>query len=135
MAKIVLKEADAGPAIAFADRFFRALTGPDLLLTEVATAIVRSVNERTRSPTQGYQVLGDWIIAWRSQLVTSHRITSEDIAGAAGFAIELGHPLADCIYLTLAKRLKCDLVTCDAKFYAKAKPRHSCVRLLSEFGH
>ena len=35
---------------------------------------------------------------------------------AADLAMRLGHPLKDCIYLVLADRLGCTVVTADARF-------------------
>jgi predicted nucleic acid-binding protein len=55
------------------------------------------------------------------------------VAEAAGIALRLGHPLADCLYLALAIELDCDLATCDAKFQARASSAYPRVQLLSEF--
>lgn len=54
----------------------------------------------------------------------------ESISAAANLAIQMGHPLKDCIYLALAMELGCDLLTCDARFAAKAKGVWAGVRVL-----
>jgi predicted nucleic acid-binding protein len=45
-------------------------------------------------------------------------------------AIDIGHPLKDCVYLVLAMELDCELVTCDARFAKKAKSVWGRVRVL-----
>ena len=54
------------------------------------------------------------------------------LATAAGLAVDLGHPLKDCIYLALAIELECELVTADARFAEKAKGVWDKVRVLGE---
>jgi predicted nucleic acid-binding protein len=52
------------------------------------------------------------------------------MAQAAALALDLGHPLKDCVYLAMAMELGCDLVTCDARFAEKACEAWAGVRLL-----
>jgi predicted nucleic acid-binding protein len=55
-----------------------------------------------------------------------------DLPAALKLALELNHPLQDCIYLALAERFDAPLVTADEKFAAKAHARYPRVRLLSQ---
>jgi predicted nucleic acid-binding protein len=64
------------------------------------------------------------------QQVRLTRLTGMEIAKASNLALALGHPLKDCIYLALAMELECELVTCDAKFAAKAASTWDRVRVL-----
>ena len=67
-----------------------------------------------------------------SETKSAGRMGPQKIASSAGQAIDLGHPLKDCIYLALAMELGCELVTCDARFAAKAKGVWAGVRVLGE---
>ena len=51
---------------------------------------------------------------------------------AAHLAIDLGHPLKDCIYLALAMELGRPLITSDAMFAAKARNIYPAVQVLGE---
>ena len=52
---------------------------------------------------------------------------------AALIALTLGHPLADCIYLSLARELRCGLATCDGKFVERAVRLYPEIRLLEDY--
>jgi predicted nucleic acid-binding protein len=62
--------------------------------------------------------------------LTLMRSMPTQIEQAAKLAIDLGHPLKDCIYLMLAMDMGCELVTCDTRFAAKAKGVWDRVRVL-----
>lgn len=130
--KAIAREADAERALAFFDQHRDTIVAPDLLLSEVSGAIVRRVNAREMRIDEGHTVLAEWAAAVRDRLVRLYRVTPERVEEAAVLAISLGHPLPDCIYLALALELGCDLVTCDAKFRAKAGPHQPCIRLLAD---
>jgi predicted nucleic acid-binding protein len=66
--------------------------------------------------------------------VTLVRTANADLLRATNLAIDLGHPLKDCIYLALAMELGCDLVTADARFAAKAREVWAGVRVLETAG-
>jgi predicted nucleic acid-binding protein len=71
-----------------------------------------------------------WANLLDAQTITLRRPTSSDILEAANLAMDLSHPLKDCIYLALAMEMGCDLVTCDARFTEKAKGVWDRVRVL-----
>ena len=62
----------------------------------------------------------------------AERLHHNQTAQAAKLAINLGHPLKDCLYLTLAMELGYPLITADAKFAAKARGVYGDVRVLGE---
>lgn len=130
--KSVLTEADSDAAVAFMAGFAGAMAGPDLLLTEVAAAIVRNANDRRHSQERADHLLAVWQGVWRDGLIEMHRLTPVQLVTAAQLAMGIGHPLADCIYLALAMDLRCPLATCDARFRDKALPTYPQIRLLDE---
>lgn len=130
--KWLLAETGSTDAIAFLRANRAALVAPDLLLMEVAGAIVRRVNERALSPDDGAATLERWWAGVDSGNLTLHRANASLLRRAGRIAIELGHPLKDCVYLALAIELDCALVTCDVKFRDKAVSAYPLVQLLAD---
>jgi Transposase/PIN domain len=56
----------------------------------------------------------------------------EGIADVAALALELGHPLQDCLYLAVARRHKFPLLTADRKFRDKAIATYTKITLLGK---
>jgi predicted nucleic acid-binding protein len=108
------------------------IVGPDMLAVEVHATLVRGANmvksnrRDAEISIQRFQTMID------VGAVTLMRSMPKQIERASTIAIALGHPLKDCIYLTLAMELECDLVTCDARFAAKTKGVWAGVRVLGE---
>ena len=108
------------------------LVGPTLLRTEVAAAIARKVRFGEIGSEQAEAALAAWTAMLRRPEV--HLIPEDhDLARALALALELNHPLQDCVYLALAERLEAALVTADEKFAAKARRRHPRIRALASF--
>ncbi len=106
------------------------LVAPSFFAIEVAGALVRKANEvkaNRKSSEQGLLSLTELL---ESELVMVRETSSSQLASATSLALDLGHPLKDCIYLALAMELGCDLVTCDARFAAKAQGVWARVRVL-----
>ena len=108
------------------------LAAPDLLAVEVAAALVRNANMFKPSRPFIEASLAEWGVVLHDATIALHRVNAQSLADAARLAIDLGHPLKDCIYLALAMELKCDLVTCDARFAAKVRGVWPGVRVLGE---
>jgi predicted nucleic acid-binding protein len=108
------------------------LIGPDLLLIEVCAAFVRGANVDKSRREDAQTFIADFRSKLDDGTIRTERLTSGGLATAASLAIDLGHPLKDCLYLALAMELDCDLVTCDARFAEKAKGVWARVRVLGE---
>lgn len=103
---------------------------PDIFAIEVASAIVREANMLKSEATDIGQRLTSITELLDSPTLQLIRLASDAIPELAGLAIDLGHPLKDCIYLALAMQLGCELVTADLRFAAKAKEVWDRVRVL-----
>lgn len=110
------------------------LCGPDLLLTETASGIVRRGNAGKVSADEAQEALDNWRRMWSDGEITFHRLTPERLDEAGRIALTLGHPLADCVYLQLAMEIGRELATCDAKFQLKAARLYEGVKLLADYG-
>ena len=107
------------------------ITVPDLFVIEVTAALVRNANIHKRTYPAMREHIADFVALLAGNELQQVRPTPPQVAKAATLALDLGHPLKDCIYLALAVELGCDLVTCDARFAAKAKGVWDRVRVLS----
>lgn len=130
--KWFIPEAGADPAKALlttADE----LIAPELARIEVASALVR---RGIRQELTGADV-ENTLRAWFRALADGQIFllpNAEDLEAAAKLALELQHPLPDCIYLAAAERLGVALITADQAFVRRAQQRSSLVRLLEETG-
>jgi predicted nucleic acid-binding protein len=128
--KWYLDEAWADEAEALLFEYEGDIVVPDVFISEVIGALVRRANmdkamrSDSAAATARFQTLFD------TGSITAIRSLPPAVVRAATLAIDLGHPLKDCIYLTLAMELDCDLVTCDGRFAAKAKGVWDRVRVL-----
>ena len=105
------------------------LVAPSLIRTEVAAALARRARFREIEPCDAEAAMGLWLQTLRDGVIGL--VADEaDLATALRLAVELSHPLQDCLYLALAERLGAPLVTADQKFVVKARASHALVRLL-----
>ncbi len=133
-ASLVVKLFRGEPDSDLAERIYAEhqgeLAAPDLLAIEVAAALVRNANMVKSSRPFIEMALAEFGQVLRDATIALHRLDERQLAVAAKYALDLGHPLKDCIYLALAIELGCDLLTCDAKFAAKARGVWAGVRVL-----
>jgi predicted nucleic acid-binding protein len=128
--KWYLDEAWADEAEALLFEYEGDIVVPDVFISEVIGALVRRANmdkamrSDSAAATARFQTLFD------TGSITAIRSLPPAVVRAATLAIDLGHPLKDCIYLALAMELECELVTCDARFAEKAKGVWDRVRVL-----
>lgn len=105
---------------------------PDIFAIEVAGVIVRDANSDKLTVAIQREKLAHLEILLASPVLHLVGTGSADIVNAAKLAIELGHPLKDCLYLALAIDLNCDLLTADARFAARARSVWDRVQVLGE---
>ena len=103
---------------------------PDVFVIEVAATLVRIANVNKASRADSHVSLLRLLDLIESGAITRLETLPDQTIAAASLALDLGHPLKDCIYLALAMELGCDLMTCDARFAAKAKEVWAGVRVL-----
>ena len=108
------------------------ISAPDLFAIEVASALVRNGNMDKSWANEARRSIGRFVELCQGGGLQLVRVSPKGIDLAANLALDLGHPLKDCLYLALAMELGCDLVTCDARFAAKAKEAWAGVRVLGE---
>jgi predicted nucleic acid-binding protein len=107
------------------------LIAPELARIEVASALIRKGLREELTGTDVESTLRAWFRA-----VSDGQVfllpNSEDIEAAASIALELRHPLPDCLYLALAERLGVALITADRAFARRAARRSNLVQILAE---
>lgn len=105
---------------------------PHIFLTEVTGALVRRANIDKALRRESEASIARFVALFDEQLITVEATDAHQTAQAAQHALDLGHPLKDCLYLALAMDLGCDLVTCDARFAEKGRGVWAGVRVLGE---
>ena len=127
--KWVVDEEDSGSARSISHAVLEA---PDLLLIECANILWKKVALADLSPREA----GD---RWQLLLQAPIRFTpSLNLLDAAlGIALDLKHPVYDCLYLALALQHGVPLITADRKLAAAVKKKKSLgvhVEILSDAG-
>jgi predicted nucleic acid-binding protein len=92
----------------------RDLFAPDHLYLEALGALTRMVRRGDITPAVAGRI--------QARLPTfMPNLESSDVVADRSFALslELSHPLYDCVFLALAERRDCALVTLDRKFVRK----------------
>ena len=125
--KLVVEEADSAEAIAWIGR--SELVGPTLIHAEVGNALWKRVRKN--------ELADDGEIEARlADLARYIRTVDETmlVPRALRLAIDLAHPVYDCVYLALAEALDDALLTADRRFLraVAATPHKARVRELGE---
>ena len=104
---------------------------PDFLLVEVRNAILTRVRSKRLSPSTALALQQDL-----SELTISIVPTTRILPRAFAIALELGHPIYDCLYLAAAVTLDLQLVTGDQRFLSAVRRSKYVERgvSLAEFG-
>jgi predicted nucleic acid-binding protein len=125
--KWVLDEQDSDPAARLL-RGPETLLAPELLLVEGAGAITRAFRQGRVTVARVNEAFETWVRGLEEgsvELVPN----AFDLRRAAALSCDLRHPLPDCLYLALAERLGCELLTADATFARRAPAAYPNVRL------
>ncbi len=105
------------------------LIAPALIRVEVAAAITRKVRIGEIDNKEAEEACHLWIGALASG-VPMLSPDEENLASAIELALQIRHPLQDCIYLALARRTGSMLMTADPKFAKRARGCYAKVECL-----
>lgn len=106
---------------------------PDLFMIEVNAALVRKSNANKNLAARGRVHIANFATMAAAQDFAPVRLAPDRLQQATEMALDLGHPLKDCIYLVLAIEHDCPLVTADARFAAKARRVFAHVQVLEDW--
>ena len=117
--KWVLPESDSDQALALRDDFPRGvheLLAPDIFALEALHALTKAERQRKIA-------IGDGHVLWQAILAYSPDLHPHGplLDRAAQVASAARHSVYDCVYLALAEREACELVTADDKLLKKFK--------------
>jgi predicted nucleic acid-binding protein len=110
----------------------RSLLAPALARVEVAAALLKKAQRGEMPP----EACATGLDLWRRTLAADRLVLVADeldLEAGCSLALELAHPLPECLYLALAMRLSVPLVTADQRFVRRASTGYAEVQLLSEF--
>lgn len=119
--KWFVDEPDSDLALELLDAEQGDLLVPDIFVVEVSATLVRVANIDKTSQERSRAGLYHLIDLIDRGALSVERTPPGQTADAAHIAIDLGHPLKDCIYLDLAMKLGRPLITADARFAVKAR--------------
>jgi predicted nucleic acid-binding protein len=108
------------------------LLAPELTQVEVASALVKKAIRQQLSLEEAHAALTLWFEAIKDGDIVLLP-DADYLAPASELALQLAHPLADCLYLALAERLGVALITADRDFARRAARHSALVQLLEEF--
>ena len=135
-ASVTVKWFTSEPGSAAARSFVHSdeeLVAPELTQVEVASALVKKAIRQQLSLEEAHEAL----ILWFEAINDGDIVLLPDadyLAAASELALQLAHPLADCLYLALAERLGVALITADRAFARRVARRSNLVRILEEPG-
>jgi len=95
------------------------LIAPDLLLAEVCNGGWKAVRSGTALPVQ-VEIAAARLPLALDELVSGAGLCSEAVAAA----LELDHPVYDCMYLALARQRQARLVTADRRLLGRLAGTH-----------
>ena len=108
-----------------------ALVAPELTQVEVASALVKKAIRQQLDLEEAHEALSLWFEA-----ISDGDIVllpdADYLAAASELALQLAHPVADCLYLALAERLGVTLITADRAFARRSARRSKLVQILGE---
>ena len=105
------------------------LVAPSLLLAEVANVFWKKVGKRETDPSQAAHVFREFCF-----LGVPLVPVEELVLPALDFSLLYKHSVYDCIYVALAVRDRCNLLSADEKLFRTfGKPPLRMVRLLKDW--
>jgi len=111
-------------------RYGGEIAVPGVFLVEVTAALVRRANMDKLQRKAMNDALHHFLTLITERFIVVGETDFDEMARAAGIALDLGHPLKDCLYLAHTMKMGCDLLTSDRKFAAKAQSIWPRIRIL-----
>jgi predicted nucleic acid-binding protein len=127
-AKWILPESDCEPALDLLDSCLAGdilLIAPDLLLVEFASLIAKRKRRGEISAAQAKEAFG-WIARSAPPLYETRPL----VLPALELSLSYHMSLWDCVYVALALKHDCSLVTADARLFRAGQARHPSIRLM-----
>jgi predicted nucleic acid-binding protein len=109
------------------------LVAPQLAQVEVASVLVKKAIRQQLNLEEAHEALRLWFEAINDGDIVLLP-DADYLAAASELALQLAHPLADCLYLALAERLGVALITADRAFARRAARRSNLVQILEGAG-
>ena len=123
--KWLVDEADSQAAQRLLDSDEK-LVAPDFVLIEVGNVLWKKAQRRQLGPEQAVAGI-EALPTYFEQLVPSAAL----LPRALTIAIDVRHPVYDCLYLACAERLQMTLVTADVRFAAMIRARFPLLRTVT----
>lgn len=127
-AKAYLEEAGSDAAIALLTGEER-LSAPELIRMEVAAAFCRRVRKGELAVEEAHSRCMHWLERLKQGLF-SLTPDQDVLSDAFELATALKHPLQDCLYLAVARKLDAPLITADKPFQKRASGLYSRISFL-----
>lgn len=127
--KWVVAEADTDKALRLRDDFRNGLVellAPDVFPTEIGHGLTRAERQRRITPTEGATYLAD-LLKLLPQLHPSLAL----LPRAYEISSQMRVGIYDCLYVALAEREKCELITADDKLFKNLQPQFPFLVALS----
>lgn len=105
------------------------LVAPDIIAVEVAAAVTRKVRTGEMTDAEARRACTEWRNSLGSGSVDVIQ-SGELLQPAIDLALQLKHPLQDCLYVALAQRIDCALATSDPKLAARARTVHPRITMI-----
>jgi predicted nucleic acid-binding protein len=105
------------------------IAAPDLIRSEVAGAMTRRFRRGELSAEDAKASIRLWIEMLKEGIVQMAS-NLDDLQEAGNLALQLKHPIQDCLYLAVARRTSSRLITADKEFASKAASVFPGVELL-----
>jgi predicted nucleic acid-binding protein len=127
--KVVLPEVDSSRAIRLLAEHasgLHELIAPTFFTSEVANALVSAERQGRLSP-------GESMLRLQDVLLNAPQFVATDslLVRAMAMALATRHAVYDCLYVALAERESCDLVTADDKLVKALRPTFPFITLLA----
>jgi predicted nucleic acid-binding protein len=97
----------------------------DFLRLEIAIGLASSVRRRRFD-----QIYAKEAMEKLDKLILGATNSAPFVTAAFALALEINHPVYDCLYAIAARKNDATLVTCDTKFAAKLDPEIYSVRVI-----